>query len=258
MSQHNFIVVGADTDGVAFKKPDQKPFTAEERAFLLNEINSEMDELIRWEDDGVFKRQIVVKAKNYVLQDESGKVKIKGSGLKATTKEKALQTFIKELIDLLLKDRKDQVFFLYIKYTKEILNIQDISQWCMKKTITKAVLHPERTQEQRVLDALDGMDINEGDKVYLFNKTQDDLCVQEKFDGTYDVETLLSKLYDTLSVFETVLDIETFPDFSLKRNQKLLALISEQDIPTVVPKRNDISGALPALAFHPFFQTRNT
>jgi hypothetical protein len=226
MSSNNFIVVGADTDGLAFKKRDEKPFTLEERQALVAELNSLMDGLIHFEDDGVMKRQIVVKAKNYIMQDESGKVKIKGSGLKATTKEKALQTFIKELIDLLLKDRKDQILFLYMKYAREILDLKDITEWCMKKTVTKAVLTPERTQEQRVYDAIQGASVNEGDKVYMFNKTETELCMRENFDGTYDADTLLDKLYNTLSVFDTILDIDLFPNFALKRNRDLLLTLS--------------------------------
>ena len=222
MKHHNFVLVGGDTDGLAFKKPDEKPFTQEERQALLDELNSYMDELIRWEDDGVYKRQIVVKAKNYILQDEAGKVKIKGSALKATTKEKALQRFIKEVVECLLKDRKDHILMIYLEYAKEIMNIKDISDWCFKKTITKSVLNPERTNEQRVLDALNELDVREGDKVYVFYKTPEELCLREKFDGTYDRDTLLKKLYNTLEVFGTIIDMSLIPNFALKRNKPLL------------------------------------
>lgn len=224
MTNYNFKLVAGDTDGIAFKKADEKPFTPEERAQILNELNSRMDELIRWEDDGFFKRQIVVKAKNYILQDEAGKVKIKGSGLKATTKEKALQRFISELIDLLLKDKKDQIFSLYFKYANDIVNLTAISDWCVKKTVTKSVLRPERTNEQRVNDALDLNEVNEGDKVYMFNETSEELCLRENFKGVYCVETLLKKLYNTLAVFDTIIDIDLFPNFSLVRNREMLGL----------------------------------
>jgi hypothetical protein len=224
MNQHKMIIVGADTDGLAFKKPDGKPFTPEERKELLEGLNSKMDHLIRWEDDGVFRRQIVIKTKNYILQDEKGNVKIKGSGLKATSKEKALRRFIKEVIDMLLKDRKDQIYNLYLQYAKQIVQLNDISDWCVKKTVTKSVLNPERTNEQRVLDALEDSDSNEGDKVYMFFRTPEELCLRENFDGTYDVDILLKKLYKTLEVFETVIDIDLFPNFSLVRNRPLLGI----------------------------------
>lgn len=227
MNQHNFKLVAGDTDGLAFKKIDEKPFTREERTNLVAELNSIMDTLIKWEDDGQFKKQVVIKIKNYILQDESGKVKIKGSALKATTKEKALQRFLKEIIDLLLKDRKDHIFSLYYKYAQEVLSLTDISDWCSKKTVTKAVLNPERTNEQRVADALEDSEATEGDKVYMFFKTPTELCLRENFDGTYDVDTLLDKLYSTLAIFETVLDVDLFPNFTLKRNRELLVKVRQ-------------------------------
>lgn len=222
MITHNFIVVGADTDGIAFKKRDQKPWTVEERETLLEGLNSQLDKLIRFEDEGTVKKQICVRAKNYVLVDDNGKVKIKGSALKATTKEKALQRFISEIIDLMIKDRMDQIYALYFRYANEIVNLTDITDWCSKKTVTKKVLHGERTNETRVLDAIGQKSVQEGDKVYMFFKTDTELCLRENFDGTYDRDTLLSKLYKTLEVFDTIIQLELFPNFSLKRNRELL------------------------------------
>lgn len=222
MKTHNFVTVGGDTDGLAFKKRDEKPFTPEEQEALVNELNALMPELIRWENDGQVKRQIVVKTKNYVLQDEKGNVKIKGSALKATTKEKALQRFLREVIDLLLKDRKDQIFPLYFKYAQEICALKDITDWCSKKTVTKAVLEAGRTNEKRILDAIGDREVQEGDKIYVFFRTPEELCLRENFDGTYCRDTLLEKLYSTIEIFALVLDTDLFPNFALKRNRALL------------------------------------
>lgn len=256
--QHNFKICNADTDSIAFKKEDQKPFTPEERVALLNEINSLMPELIQWEDDSFYKKFIVVRAKNYILQDEKGKVSIKGSGLKATTKEKALQRFTREVIDLLLKDRKDQIYCTYTKYANEIVSLKSIDDWSMKRTVTKAVLTSDRTNETRVLDALRGTDFREGDKVYLFFKTPEELCLREKFDGAYCVDTLLGKLYDTLTVFDTVIDVDLFPNFSLKRNRDRLVLSKAPEIkPMVTSKASKVpnkAGTFP----EGFWQTRES
>lgn len=229
MKKYNFITVAGDTDGIAFKKPDEAPFTPEERSQILEELNSQMDPLIRWEDDGVFRRQIVVKAKNYILQDEKGKVKIKGSGLKATTKEKALKRFVDDIIDLLLTDKQDQVSDLYFQYARETLALKDISQWCSKHTVTKAVLTGKGTAQVRLREALRGRQVQEGDKFYVFFKTSEERCLLEDFDGSYDPSILLGKLYDTLCVFETVIDVKSIPNLTLKRNQVILnGLSSEQ------------------------------
>lgn len=223
MSKYNYIIGPTDTDSISFCKPDMSPFSEEERAAILKEINDLSPEFMQWEDDGYYKSCLVIRAKNYVLWDGKKRT-IKGSALKASTKEKALKSFIDEVIDLLLQGKKDKILFTYLRYAKEILNLTDMSQWSTKKTVTKSVLNPERTNEQRVLDALEGSDFSEGDKVYMFYKTPKELCLAENFDGVYCVDTLLKKLYKTLKVFKTVIDIELFPDFSLKRNRELLGL----------------------------------
>ena len=219
---HDFVIVGGDTDGLAFKKPDQSEFTKEERRAVLEGLNELMDGLIHWEDDGVFKVQLVVKAKNYVLLDEKGKQKTKGSALKATTKEKALQAFVQEVIGLLLNDGEAFIYGTYMRYAKDILALQDLTMWTSKHTITKAVLEGKGTAQVRIREALKGRSVQEGDKVYMFFKTPTERCLLERFDGTYDAGILLGKLYDTLCVFETVLDVKAYPNLTLKRNKHIL------------------------------------
>jgi DNA polymerase elongation subunit (family B) len=222
IKMHDFIIVNGDTDSIAFKKRDQKPITPGEQAALLAEINGLMPELIHWEHDSYFKKFIVVAAKNYIMLDEKGKLKIKGSGLKATTKEKALQAFIREVIDLLLADRKDHIMGLYQKYARNILGLTEVSQWCSKVTITKAVLSGEGTRQVRIRQAIGSKPVQEGDKIWIFNKTEDELCLLENFNGEYHVDTMLGKLYDTLTVFDAILDIDCFPNLTLKRNKPLM------------------------------------
>jgi DNA polymerase I len=219
--KNEFKIVNADTDSISFtsgKKLAAGLF--EEHVALLNSLYPER---IRWEDDGYYKTVVVVKAKNYVLQDEDGDVTIKGSGLKGTMKERALQQFMREVIELLLKGRKDRLVRLYETYVKRVDNLTDITDWCFKKTVTKSVLEPERTNEDRVKDALDLETVSEGDKVYLFFKSAEQLCLREEFDGTYDKDKLFKKLYDTLCVFETLIDVDLFPNYALKRNKELLS-----------------------------------
>lgn len=222
MKSHSFVLVGGDTDGIAFKKPDQSPFTDDEISDILGGLNSLMEEKIRWEDDDQFPVQLNVKTKNYVLIDSKGKRKIKGSALKATTKEKALKAFVAEVIELIVTDRQDQILSLYTEYAHRILAITDISLWCSKHTITKAVLTGQGTTQVRIREALKGRPVQEGDKVYQFFKTESERCLLEDFDGNYDSDILLKKLFDTLKVFEKVIDIKQYPNFKLKKNKKLL------------------------------------
>ncbi len=229
MKTFDYIVCNGDTDSISVKRKDGKPMSVEERAEFLREINSQMPPMIQWDDDSYFKKFIVVREKNYVLVDEDGKRKIKGSALKATTKEKALQTFISEVIDLMVKDRMDQIYSLYMKYAREIVDLKDITDWCSKKTVTKAVLTSDRTNETRVLEAIGETPVQEGDKVYVFFRTPEELCLRENFDGTYCRDTLLGKLYDSLCVFETVIQTDLFPNLSLKRNQHFLNIENTTD-----------------------------
>lgn len=230
MKTYNYELVGGDTDGVAFKKPDQSRFTDEERASLLLELNALTDELINWEDDDQFAIQLVVKAKNYVLVDDDGKKKIKGSALKASMKEKALKEFVNEIIQNLVDNNQHLVDATYKKYVVEILSLTDISRWCSKHTITKSVLTGKHTTQVRIREALKGRPVQEGDKVYQFVRSDKERALQEDFDGIYDVYTLLGKLYGTLCIFETVLDVKQYVNYTLKKNKDLLQGLSNANL----------------------------
>lgn len=225
MKHHNFIIANGDTDSIAFKKPDQSPFTQEEQDALLAELNALMPKNIVWKNDKHYRRLIVFKAKNYVM-DDGKKVKIKGSALKGSKKEPALQAFTREVIDLLLKDRKEQVIFAYMQKVNEINSLTDITPWCFKVTVTKKVLDPQATFQRKIRTAIGSFPVSEGDKVYLFFKEDGSLCMREEFVGKFDRSVLLGKLRDTLEVFGNVFDVELFPDLTLKRNQELLKSIS--------------------------------
>lgn len=242
LEEMGYIIIGGDTDGLAFQKPKGKAFEPGEIERTLERVNSQMDERIRWELDDplnpVVRRQINVKTKNYIIhkpkaKDKKKRLIIKGSGLKATNKEKALQQFTKDIIDLLLFDKMDQVIFLYLKYSKDILNLKDISTWCLKKTITKAVMKPERTTEERVQKAILDIDFQEGDKIYMFYETDDTLSLQQNFKGEYSKKRLLKKLYATLKVFKNIIDISLFPDFTIKKNLTLLSDVPQIEIKKV-------------------------
>ena len=218
---HNFVIANLDTDSLMFSKPDGAAFTQEEQEKLQEELNSINDEMIRWEHDGYFPKVIIFKAKNYVLWDGK-KLKKKGSGIVASTKEPALKEFIGEIIDAIINDRTNYTE-IYHKYVREIKSVENMRRWVTRKTVTKSVLYPERTNEQKVADAIKDTGYVLGDRVYMFFKKDDSLCLLEKFDGDYNQDSLLSKLHSTAKIFSTVLDVKSlFPNYSLKRNQKAL------------------------------------
>lgn len=217
---HNFKLVNCDTDSIMICKPDGKEFSIEEQEKLLEELNSLYPKKIKWESEGTIEKVIVLKAKNYVLV-QKGHITYKGSAIKASQKEKALKEFIKRIIDNLIQDKTNHVE-LYNEYVKEIKNIKDIDRWCTRKTITNKTLTNERSNEKKVRDAIEGSDIKEGDRAYFFFKEDLSLDLMERFNGNYSRDKLYGKLYDTVMIFENVIDTNIFINYKLKRNKVLL------------------------------------
>ena len=228
-----FQIVNVDTDSFSYTTGKKLALIDQKRAAKngvqpvdefqdhIAEINKLFKDGIIWEDDGYFQKFIVVKAKNYILYDGK-KVKIKGSGLKGTGKEKALTDFVNSVIMLLLKNKRDHIFNEYRNLALSIKNDWDVNEWNMKKTVTKAVLNPDRKQEQKVLDAIQDIHYQEGDKVYVYVKDKDTLQLVDKFDGEYDRDTYYGKLHDTLSIFKTLVDHTLYPNYKLAKNRDLL------------------------------------
>lgn len=219
-----YKLVNADTDSISFSKGDESSFTKEERVTHLEELNGLFPDLIRFEDDGYYPYLIVLKAKNYILQTEDGKVKIKGSALKDQKKEAALLEFFQDIINSILNGNNDYLN-IYHKYIKEALNIKDIKRWSSKKTITEKVLNGTRANETKVLDAISNSEYSEGDKVWVFFDEDDTLKLVENYKGNYNKDKLLEKIYKAALTFENVIPKETFINYKLKKNKDALSKI---------------------------------
>jgi DNA polymerase elongation subunit (family B) len=242
MNKRNYILVNLDTDSLSFCKQDQSEFTEEEKEQIYNELNSIM--YCNWEDDGEYSRVIVSKAKNYVLLPKGEtKFKTKGSSLTDSKKEPALLEMLNTLINSLIFDKKEEES-IYLKYCKETLNITDIHRWSVKKSVTKKLLNGTRKNETKVLEALDS-DAREGDKVWVYNAIDGEIQKVSKgelqfykdgrpkmeinqvlrniknFDGNYDVDHYLGRVYATVKILENILDMEKFIDYSKPKNSKL-------------------------------------
>jgi len=224
MNNYNFIVSIVDTDSATFGKPDNIPFSQEEIDRLHKELNSLYGEHIKWDFEASYKKIIAIRTKNYVLQEPNGKVTIKGSALKASTKSVKLKQFIKDIINGILDDKNNHIE-LYLKYVKEVQGITDMKDWSSRKTITKAVLTSERKNETSVKDAIEGSSYQEGDRIHCFFREDGTQCLVENFNGDYSKDKLLGSIWDTMHVFETVLDLTTIKNYKLKKNKKELALL---------------------------------
>lgn len=214
-------IVNLDTDSISFCYSDHREISEVERKALLDDINKQLPERIKYEDDGYYKTVIVLRAKNYILYDGFN-IKYKGSAVIATQKEPALKEFIKELLNSMLEGKKDYVD-VYNKYVTEIANITDIKRWASKKTVSATMLAAKRKNEAILKAAIAGKEYAEGDKIYTFYEDDDTVRLVEDFKGVYDKHRLYEKLYKTTLTFETVLDKSMFINYSLKRNQSALA-----------------------------------
>jgi DNA polymerase elongation subunit (family B) len=225
-------------------KPDGSEFSTDEQQKLLDELNSLFPENIKFEHDGYFKCVVVLKAKNYVLWDGK-KIKTKGSAFKSSTKEPALAELLNTVVNSLIHNGEDYTD-IYERYVSEAMDINEISRWCVKKSITKKLLNGTRKNETKVLDALDIDDLQEGDKVYLYNaidgEVQDSakgelvfykdgrpkmipnkvLKLSEEFDGNYNYLHYVKRVYDTISILKSVIDMDKITKYHLSKFQPLL------------------------------------
>lgn len=220
MSQHNFNIVGGDTDSIMFCKPDQSPFTKEEQENLLKEINTLLPGIIKFANDGIFKKVVYLKSKNYIMTDEKGKRKIKGSSLKSATLEPALKQMLNEFIDALIEDRQQDMVPIYHKYIKMVRDgITDIKQWSKKMQLSPTTFNSTRANETKVIDAIKGTEYKSGDRIYVYTTPEYTLRLAEQFDGRYDKATYYEKLFKTTKRFETILNVkEMFINYALKKN----------------------------------------
>ncbi len=218
---HDFILANADTDSIMICKSDEAQFSEQERKDLIDELNSLFPDEINFSDDGYFPSVVVLKAKNYVLWDGKKK-KTKGSALRGSSREKALAEFIGKFSDLLLEKRFDELVPLYTSYVKEILDVKDINRWVSKKNISEKTTTSERANETKIIEALEGTEYSIGDKVYVYFTNDERLKLASNWSGDHSKEKLLHKLYNTVKIFETVIQLDQFPNYKLVRNRTLL------------------------------------
>lgn len=255
-----YTLVNVDTDSFSYTnniRPSKDEFKVE-----VGELNKLYPSLIQWEDDGVFEKVIIVAAKNYILQkapewckasdyDSEGKIKIKykGSSITDQKKEGALREFLSKSFDVILQSPQDaqkKLVDLYHQYIKEAINIQDINRWTVKRTITKAVLENDRTNEVKIREALKGQNVQEGDKVWLYTadgglkqkvakgelvflkngtpkmEKANILKLPQNWTRDEDKEHYIGRVFDTIQILKNIIDIHDFINYNLKKNRLLL------------------------------------
>lgn len=214
----------------------------------LTTLNALYSSLIKWENDGIYEKVIVIRAKNYVLVKD-GKIKFKGSAITDPKKEPALTEMLKEMVYALLDDEKAALPVIYRQYVKEALNIQFINRWVTKKTVTKSVLNPSRMNEQKVLDAINESiekgiveGTQEGDKVWVYNTIKGEIQKVAKGEPVFykdgrakmvpnrilrdvrlwekDEDKLhyVDRVYTTIQILGGLLNMDDYMDYTNKNN----------------------------------------
>ena len=136
---------------------------------------------------------------------------------------------------------------IYHKYVKEAGSITDINRWAIKKSISKKLLEGTRKNETGVLAAIPDLSlVREGDKIFIYKALDGERQVVTKdgpqfykktglpkmepnsyikqvqfYANDADKDHYRSRVYATLSIFEEVLDISTFVDYSKPKNKEL-------------------------------------
>lgn len=265
MKSHDFTLINCDTDSITFCKSDMSVIDKKEQEFLLDELNSLYPENIKFEHDGYFPSFVVVKAKNYIMLDDKGKLKIKGSSMRSLKTEPIMKLMIDEIVKALVNHELDSISDIYKKYVKMAKSPTDINQWSKKATITKAILKCKgyteqdildktvRRNETEVYDAIVGVHVQEGDRVQLYPAILDKEVTQvpilrknrktgemehkgtkeqteikyglklvSNYDNDADTLHLVKRVYDTLNIFKTVLDMTQYINYTLAKNKQLL------------------------------------
>jgi DNA polymerase elongation subunit (family B) len=223
-----YPVVNADTDSFSYVGPTG--YNKESFKDDIDDLNKLFPELIVWEDDGTYKKVIVVKTKNYIL-DDGKKIIIKGSSLKATMKEPILKQMIKDIIKHLLNDAPyilPAIYDRYVGMVEEIETGVDMANWASKKTVTESVLKGTETTARKMRAAIGTKHVQEGDKLHVFFKEDESLCLLENFNGDFSRNKLYEKIYKTLCIFDTLFSMDMICDFSKKtKDKKMEAYFNE-------------------------------
>ena len=132
-------VIELDTDGIYFVPPETRGSPAQAEA-LIAQLATTLPEGIEVELDGHYPAMFSYKIKNYALLNTSGRLTIKGSGLRSRGLERFQRQFLRELILFLLTDQEEQVRKLYeqtlARFERHEFQIED---FCKTETLSESL-----------------------------------------------------------------------------------------------------------------------
>jgi len=218
---NNYNLINCDSDGACFGK-NNEDVDIKEIKKLLKEFNNIIPEGIEVEFELLMPALVVSKSKNYAFVDTEGKVTIKGSGFKSSSKEIALKEMCEVMLKSMLGLVEESPVDIYHRYVAEAANIKDINRWTSKTTYTSSVVKEGRLQEKKKKRAAEGLNLSIGDKYYTYIKADEWLGNPDQYNGTYHVEKYVKKVHNAAKTLASVIDIKQFPNYGLKGNKEKL------------------------------------
>src|SRR5262245_49508492 len=141
-------VIELDTDGIYFVPPEERTGLVQVEALIM-ELARTLPEGIDVELDGQYPAMFSHKVKNYALLNPSGKLTIKGSGLRSRGLERFQRQFLRDLILLLLTDRQEEVPRLYeetvSRFDRHEFQVED---FCKTETLSESLASYRQKVEQ--------------------------------------------------------------------------------------------------------------
>ena len=150
LQQQGSDVIELDTDGIYFVPPEDGNGLVQAEALIV-ELAKTLPEGIDVELDGQYPAMFSHKVKNYALLNPSGKLTIKGSGLRSRGLERFQRQFLRNLILLLLTDRHEEVPRLY----EETLSRFDrhefqVGDFCKTETLSESLAsYRQKVEEEK-------------------------------------------------------------------------------------------------------------
>lgn len=113
-------VIEADTDGIYFIPPEEFSTDEEKVKEFVKDIASTLPEGINLAFNGIYKKMLSYKKKNYALLDKNGNIEIKGASLISRGMEPFARKYISECVKFLLNNEIEKIHELYKSLFKSI------------------------------------------------------------------------------------------------------------------------------------------
>jgi len=113
-------VIEADTDGIYFIPPKEFSSNEEKALEFVKDVGSTLPEGINLAFNGIYKKMLSYKKKNYALLDKDGNIEIKGASLISRGMEPFARKYISECIKFLLNNEIEKIHELYKSIYKSI------------------------------------------------------------------------------------------------------------------------------------------